>query len=384
MSDLLANNVRVLSGRIQLPRVGAWIADLALDTEDTGPFLGAVTITAPAGDLELRGWAMRPRLVEGHVEVRIVGGRGGLAKNVTPRHYRNVTLQLALSDALGEGLETLSTSVAASIREQLLPAWTRRAQTVGGAIAMLAGFAGAGWRVLPDGTVWVGTETWSDVDVDHDLLVETQEDLVEIASDTIPASLVPGTTFRGARVSVVEHVIESQRVRTVVTFERAGASSDRRTEAVFSIVNQAVARVDYFALYPARVVQQGVDGTLELTPDDVRLPGMSGVPIWYGVPGVTATVPAGARVLISWAGGDPRLPHALLWEPGSTTSISIDTTGDVVVNNGALKVARVTDPTTGHAHAAGALVAGPYAVTGVSASQTDTIAAGAGASRFKA
>lgn len=63
--------------------------------------------------------------------------------------------------------------------------------------------------------------------------------------------------------------------------------------------------------------------------------------------------------------------------------------GDVVLNGGTLKVARVTDSTTGHAHTAthaltapagGGLVTGTITI----ASATDTIAASGGASRVKA
>ena len=56
--------------------------------------------------------------------------------------------------------------------------------------------------------------------------------------------------------------------------------------------------------------------------------------------------------------------------------------GDVVVNGGTLKVARVTDATTGHTHAF-ALTAGPYAVAGTITTATDTIASSGGAARFK-
>ena len=66
---------------------------------------------------------------------------------------------------------------------------------------------------------------------------------------------------------------------------------------------------------------------------------------------------------------------------------------DIRLNGGSLKVARVTDPTTGHTHGAGSLVVvlpgpvvppGTYPVTGVSASATDTIASSGGAARVKA
>lgn len=66
--------------------------------------------------------------------------------------------------------------------------------------------------------------------------------------------------------------------------------------------------------------------------------------------------------------------------------------GEVVLNGGSLKVARVTDPTTGHTHAPGSLVVvvppggagGTFPVTGATASATDTIASSGGASKVKA
>jgi phage gp45-like len=63
--------------------------------------------------------------------------------------------------------------------------------------------------------------------------------------------------------------------------------------------------------------------------------------------------------------------------------------GDVVLNGGSLKVARVTDPTTGHTHTVThALTAPPMggAVTGTItiSTATDTIASSGGAARVKA
>ena len=86
----------------------------------------------------------------------------------------------------------------------------------------------------------------------------------------------------------------------------------RRTVGAF-----IVQRVDFLAAYQCKVVTQNGDGTLELQPDDVRLPGYSKVPIRYGVPGVSATVAAGARVLLEFAGGDPQKPIATVWESAS-------------------------------------------------------------------
>ncbi len=84
------------------------------------------------------------------------------------------------------------------------------------------------------------------------------------------------------------------------------------------------ARLDYLALYPCTVVAQRADKTLDLQPDDSRVPPCAGVPIRHGLPGVTVTVPAGGRVLLGYAGGNPALPYASLWETGTVTAISIN------------------------------------------------------------
>ena len=57
--------------------------------------------------------------------------------------------------------------------------------------------------------------------------------------------------------------------------------------------------------------------------------------------------------------------------------------GQVVFNGGNVPVAKEGSATTGHTHAAGALVAGPYVVSGATASATDTVATGAGSQNIR-
>lgn len=82
-------------------------------------------------------------------------------------------------------------------------------------------------------------------------------------------------------------------------------------------------RVDYLASYPATAVTQNGDGTLEIQPDDSRLPPLSSVPIRYGVPGVSARIANGGRVLLAFAGGDPAKPIATVWEAASVVSLTV-------------------------------------------------------------
>jgi hypothetical protein len=105
-------------------------------------------------------------------------------------------------------------------------------------------------------------------------------------------------------------------------------------DALLRIIEGLVGpRLDHLALYPCRVVAQSADLTrLDLQPDSARVPPCAGVPIRHGIPGVTVTVPVGARVLLGYAGGDPAQPYAALWEAGSVTLVSF--------NGGSTKVAR--------------------------------------------
>jgi hypothetical protein len=110
--------------------------------------------------------------------------------------------------------------------------------------------------------------------------------------------------------------------------------SDRARAAFESLVRGVFPDLDFLARYPARVVSQNSDGTLELVPDDQRIPGMSKVPIRYGVPGIKATIAPGGRVLIGFAGGNRDAPEAELWESASVLKFEVNA-AEIIVGPGA-------------------------------------------------
>lgn len=115
---------------------------------------------------------------------------------------------------------------------------------------------------------------------------------------------------------------------------------DRIKSGLINIIRRTlgafiVQRVDFLAAYQCKVVTQNPDGTLELQPDDSRLPPYSKVPIRYGVPGVSALVANGARVLLEFAGGDPQKPIATVWESASVTLLIITATTIKIGGSGA-------------------------------------------------
>ena len=121
---------------------------------------------------------------------------------------------------------------------------------------------------------------------------------------------------------------------------------------LLALVERALERTDYHAQYVARVVSQSADGTLSVVPDNDKMPPMTEVPIRYGVPGVSAKVESGARVLIGFEGGDRRRPIATVWESAALTELRIVSKTKVVVDcpdvsigdESGAPIARVGDP----------------------------------------
>lgn len=111
-------------------------------------------------------------------------------------------------------------------------------------------------------------------------------------------------------------------------------------EALEAVVSRVMRRVDYHALYPARVVTQHADGSLDLVPDASRVPSCQHVPV-RTLRGLSVEVDVGARVLLGYENGDPSAPYASLWEPGDAVVVRVNggdsrvaRDGEVVVSSG--------------------------------------------------
>ena len=367
MSVVRVNGRGAFWGELRMPRVGAWEADFGVSREGSSEITGAVTIAI--GTREWEGTAWRSGENKGAVYVRVVGGAGGLSGIVGPRAYQGVPISIPVNDLLGEVGERISPTADAALLGTVVQKWARATQPAGLALANLIAAAGATWRVLPNGTIWIGREAWSPTQlVDYTYLRQAPNagamDL--FASDPV---IFPGEVFRDRRVSVVTHRLEGTQVTTRLLWEEDQAS-DRLKDGLLSMVRAALPRVDYLASYWCRVVAQNADGSLEIQPDDARIPGLSNVPPRYGVPGVSAKVAAGCRVLLGFASGDPAQPFATVWDGAAPSEIIIGTGANEPVALGSslrTELDALWTAITAHTHAVtGTLPAGPVAaVAGV-------------------
>lgn len=210
-----AAGASILEARVVMPARGAWTADLAIDSDQGPAAVGPIVIDL--GGLTLHGVAIQGGAYAGATQLRVVGGAGGLSQVLEPKDYRGVPLRIPLEDALQLAGETLSGTADATALAYTLTRWVRFRQSAGELLGALADEVGATWRVLADGTVWLGTDAFLEAQVEHELLDgDPHLDLVEVGVET--PTLVPGVAFLGRSVVQVEHVLAEDRVRSVVTF----------------------------------------------------------------------------------------------------------------------------------------------------------------------
>jgi hypothetical protein len=210
MALLTLAGSRVLRATVTQPLTGAWHVEAAVDAQ-TVP-TGAVSLVTEG--LSLTGRAYRSRVYQDTLHVWLVGGAGGLRTQLGARGYRAPTVRVLLSDLMRETGETLSTTVAASLLARSLPSWSRVSGSASRALSTLAEALGVSWRVLDDGSIWLGVETWPTSSLLTYQLIndDVLRDRLIVASES--PLLRPGTTFAGRRVANVVHTFEPSRVRS--------------------------------------------------------------------------------------------------------------------------------------------------------------------------
>lgn len=334
MSDLTCNGVPVVSAKITRPRIGSWFAELVVDTD--APMTGAVALADGDGAVLFRGFIQRGAPAEGRLALRIIGGAGGLGGELSPRYYRGAPPRIVLADLARETGETLATLDAPAL-DAPLRAWARERREAAGSLRQLAEALALTWRGLPDGTQWVGAETWpasaaASYEIVHEEPAHARWTLSTVTlADAV--AIAPGSTLEGLRVSLVEHTVSAEATRTVVSFERPDATLDRLRDTIARTIQRETARLSYAVMYPARVVEQLGDGTLGVILDDARFPPMTGLPLRLSIPG-SVRVPAGARVLVGFEEASPAKPYASLFEGSGLTRADLGAGGPAVARVG--------------------------------------------------
>jgi len=220
MAFATINGKDVLTALLSVPLGGTWRLDATVDAESAEGLTGDLTLSLDEGRSTWRCRAYRSADAFGRVELRAVGGAGGLAKVLEGQSYRQVTARVVVADLLELAGEQLDPTAEEALLSTLLPHWTRDAGLCSQQLARVVDALGAGWRVLPNGKVWLGLETWPSAPVfEYDVLRKLPADGRLELGAVQGYRLVPGQTFEGQRVGRVEHRVMPEAIRTSVWFD---------------------------------------------------------------------------------------------------------------------------------------------------------------------
>lgn len=204
---LTCNGYPVIELRLALPRVGAWVADVELDSEDG--LTGSCSLEDGAGNVFL-GTVRPPSGVQvGRTLARIVGGKGGLSRQLSVRHYLSISARQVVGDLLAEAGETLdpySDPLATQLDSWSKPGPPDPSSTAGAALSVLCGTLGLIWRVLPNGNVWIGTDSTEPTERDPDTIEISRhpsQGMVELGVDSL--WLHAGALLDGERIGRIEY-----------------------------------------------------------------------------------------------------------------------------------------------------------------------------------
>jgi hypothetical protein len=311
----------ILDAEVTMQVTGAWHATLSLDMATAppeGPFMFTI------GLVEFRGTILPGDTGQygGRARVSVVGGAGGLSKQLKARNYSGGVTRVrdVVADILRESGESLSSQSDADILGKQLASWQRTEDTAENCLQRLLDNVGANWRILRDGTLWVGVDTWPEVTPDGEVLDEDWGDGVVTVAPNDPTG-VPGITLLGQRVSTVTHRVADRKLRT-----------EFRANSLRSMLDGYLGHlrtdIDYAAKWRCRVVAQNADRTLQLMPDEPRMrgQGLDKVKIRVGIPGIKINAQPGATCNLGFENRDPSKPYATDWEEDSPL-VSWDLTG---------------------------------------------------------
>lgn len=304
MALVTANGLTVYDFQMRRPRIGAWHADMLVESE--AELTGRIALVIDDGFRTFNGTAVRTGEFAETAHLRVVAGAGGLGLAGTPRPYNATSLGIVLGDLLRTAGETLSPTADAAVLATPIPTWTTTGLPIGVTIAALvdqAAPAGTAWRMLADGTFWIGPETWPAAGVDvstYQIMDEPFEESSIVVHLDRPA-IDPGTVFEGRRVDYVQDDVphtDPVQARLFFTDGDQAAGVSRARASLQAIAAAARTAFDYRHRYWARIVAQS-GRTIDVEPEDQAVPGSGRVRLVLP-PGESADGIVGGRVLLAW------------------------------------------------------------------------------------
>lgn len=325
MSDTTINGYPVYRADHKQPYYGAWTAEVEHDANErvTGSatltlldrtWVGTVVADPNDSTLALSGDS------GGFFRCRIVGGAGGLQKQVEPTEWaQGALVQTVLIAILSAGGEVQSATIDPSLLTKVLPQWSIVQGTVDAALAALCDSLGVIWRTLDDGSIWIGTPNPQPVTAPDYIFTELDPEMGMVELDLNEASIQVDQIIDGLTVKQVIYTWGNSSLRALVTIAPGPVNS------LFTLFSKWMSRmkIDNFRQTPGRINSQNIDKTVQFQPDDSRFSPLRRVAIRLGLPDTEVTVNASSRAVVGWENASPTAPFLVNFGDSTASSIKL-------------------------------------------------------------
>ena len=259
---------------------------------------------------------VRVGVSEGFTSVQLVGGTGGLGKDIAAKFYRDIPVETVVREILQECGETVGDLNLPGT----LPTWTRPAGPAHEALrAVMMRDQNRIWWMDAGGKVHAGLPQWEPFGRDLPL------DSYDAARGEYIVGFTPALTAnRHVTMTRGEERVEKRVTRAVHSIGEtygypknttqlrttiyAGDGRDSGVHGLETLTQAATRWTDYCALYPCKVLRDHGNHTLDLQPEHPLMPDMTEVRLLQPIAGAKVKLKAGAIVTVEFQAGDPARP----------------------------------------------------------------------------
>lgn len=312
--NLLANGLPVLTFKLLTPWSGGWMLTATLESDAALPGGVPCTIVGEAGALvgTVDPDADRTYKFAESVHLGVLAGGGGWHKMVRPQHYH--------SDA-SLPLATVVSTTAAEVKERAV---VTAPMSLGNDFFRVAGPAsqvlrGRSWWVGYDGVTMVGPRVPRPAPLSLEILSWNEDDgTAEATCDQFiePAMIIVDDRFGSRIVRDVELTMTGDKFRATLWLVETAPKGEGELElmkALGDVARKAIG-AEWLRTYEYVVVAMAGDRVTVAPFDPLVAPAAGPLSVWCGVPGATAQLLPGTKVIVSFRNGDPMSPQVTGFE----------------------------------------------------------------------
>ena len=212
------NNICIHKLSINLPYTGIWIGEFfitnEIDIENN--------VLIKIGKTNWYGKVLESAVYGGMVRLKVSGSKNGMSGIVQAKHYKSLKLNILCTQILNEMGERMATTVNLNDLSFEPAHYVRFSGGCAATLNQVCTRFGLNWRTLPNGTVWIGKETWPTLDVksltNYVLMDEDSSNLNREYAIDDPV-IIPGNKVDNLNVMSVIYDIDDDKLRCTTWYQ---------------------------------------------------------------------------------------------------------------------------------------------------------------------